>query len=99
MVSAAVGWTASAVVLVTTVGQIVKQWRDGTSKGVSPWLFVGELVSALLFLWYAVAIHNAVYIATNALMIAASIAGLAIVAYHRGKSDSGSAVSLHASRT
>ena len=79
----AVGWLASAMVLVTLVAQIVKQWRSDTSKGVSPWLFVGEIASAILFLWYAIMIHNVVYITTNVLMAVASFVGLGIVFWHR----------------
>ncbi|HEY1954497.1 MAG TPA: SemiSWEET family transporter [Polyangiaceae bacterium] len=78
-----VGWTASILVVVTLVAQIVKQWKSDTSRGVSPWLFVGEIASAVLFLWYAIMIHNAVYITTNILMAIASCVGLGIVAWHR----------------
>lgn len=79
----AIGWAASIVVLVTLVAQIVKQWKSDSSRGVSPWLFVGEIASALLFLWYAVTIHNAVYITTNTLMAIASCLGLGILIAHR----------------
>lgn len=78
-----IGWAASIVLLVTVVAQIVKQWKSRSSQGVSAWLFVGEIVSALLFLWYAVTIHNAVYVTTNTLMVVASSAGLGILAWHR----------------
>ena len=83
MSHAIIGWAASVIVLITVVAQIVKQWKSQSSKGVSPWLFVGEIASALLFLWYAIVIHNAVYITTNSLMAIASVAGLAILIWHR----------------
>lgn len=78
-----IGWAASIVLLVTVVAQIVKQWKSRSSRGVSAWLFVGEIVSALLFLWYAITIHNAVYTTTNTLMVVASLVGLGILVWHR----------------
>ena len=62
-----IGWAASIIILITTIGQIRKQWKAGTSKGVSLWLFIGNIVAAGLFATYAVLIHNLIYIVTNLL--------------------------------
>ena len=78
-----IGWAASVLVLVTTVGQICKQWKSGTSKGVSPWLFIGNFAAAALFEVYALLIHNLIYMVTNLLMLVASVIGLLILLWHR----------------
>ena len=78
-----VGWSASIVVVVTTVGQIIKQWKAHTSKGVSPLLFVGNLVASFLFLDYAIMIHNVVYEVTNTVMAGASLFGLLLLVRQR----------------
>jgi uncharacterized protein with PQ loop repeat len=78
-----VGWSASVVVVLTTIGQIYKQYAAHSSKGVSPLLFVGNLVAALLFLNYAIMIKNVVYEVTNAAMVLASIVGLALLLHQR----------------
>ena len=36
-----IGWFASLVLVGTISYQILNQWRSGTSRGVSCWLFVG----------------------------------------------------------
>ena len=36
-----VGWASSGILLVTLITQIYKQWRLGSHKGVSKWLFIG----------------------------------------------------------
>ena len=36
-----------ATILLLTIGrQVYTQWRDGTSQGVSKWLFVGQLAAS-----------------------------------------------------
>jgi len=78
-----VGWSASIVVVMTTVGQIYKQWTAHTSKGVSPLLFIGNILASILFLNYAIMIHNVVYEVTNAIMVCASLFGLGLLIYQR----------------
>jgi MtN3 and saliva related transmembrane protein len=78
-----IGWISSCILLVTIGQQVYKQFRDGTSRGVSKWLFVGELASALGFLTYSILLGITVYILTNSAMVLNAIAGLAITLYHR----------------
>ena len=79
----AVGWAAS-VILVATIGyQVLRQWRSGTSKGVSHWLFVGQIAASVGFVIYSVMLGNAVFIVTNALLLASAVVGLGIVCLHR----------------
>jgi hypothetical protein len=65
------------------VAQIVRQWRQGTSKGVSRWLFVGQLLASALFVVYSVMLGDAVFIVTNSVMAGAAGAGLGLVTWHR----------------
>ena len=78
-----IGWSASAVLLLTIVSQIRRQWREGTSKGVSRWLFIGQLAASAGFTLYSVLLRNYVFIVTNALMFLSAVVGLAIVQHHR----------------
>lgn len=83
MIVDVIGWSASIVVVVTTIGQITKQWKAHSSKGVSPLLFVGNVVASLLFLNYAFMIKNVVYEVTNAAMVVASLFGLGLLLHQR----------------
>ena len=78
-----VGYASSVVLLVTITTQLVKQWRSGTSKGVSPYLFVGQLVASCGFVAYSVLVDNTVFIITNACLAVAALLGIGIVTYHR----------------
>ena len=49
--------------------QVYTQWRDGTSKGVSKWLFIGQLAASLGFIMYSWRLGNWVFVVTNALML------------------------------
>jgi uncharacterized protein with PQ loop repeat len=82
-VQQAIGWTASAVLVVMIVAQIVRQWRQGSSKGVSRWLFVCQLVASTLFVVYSALVRDVVFIVTNALMAIAAVAGLGLLVWHR----------------
>src|SRR3546814_14351594 len=53
-----VGWAASAVLLGTQSRQIYTQWQDKDAKGVSRWLFVGQLAASCGFLAYSWLVGN-----------------------------------------
>jgi hypothetical protein len=74
-----------------TIGtQIHKQWRDGTSKGVSRWLFLGQMAASAGFTLYSWLVHNWVFVVTNALMLLGAIVGYSIVMLHRHREARGS---------
>jgi MtN3 and saliva related transmembrane protein len=64
-----IGWVAATVLLATMGRQVYTQWRDGTSKGVSKWLFIGQLAASLGFIMYSWRLGNWVFVVTNALML------------------------------
>ena len=78
-----VGWAASLVLVLTIVTQVYRQWEQGSSKGVSKWLFIGQMAASGGFLLYSWLIHDPVFLFTNALMIVSAAAGLGIVLWHR----------------
>jgi len=86
-----IGWAAS-VILVATIGtQIVRQWREGSSKGVSRWLFIGQMAASAAFTVYSAMVGNTIFIITNAVMLVSAAAGLLIVLHHRRREGSGPA--------
>ena len=78
----ALGWISSSILVVTLFTQVRKQWHDHTSKGVSPWLFIGQLAASTGFLIYSITIENWVFTATNTLTGVAALLGLYIVRMH-----------------
>jgi len=80
-----IGWAASAVLVMTIVTQVYRQWQQGTSKGVSKWLFIGQMTASAGFLAYSWLIHDMVFLFTNALMVMSAAVGLGIVFWHRMK--------------
>jgi uncharacterized protein with PQ loop repeat len=78
-----VGWSSSAILVVTLFVQVRKQWHDHTSRGVSPFLFVGQLAASLGFLAYSVQIESWVFVATNALTSLAALCGLWITLHQQ----------------
>lgn len=87
--SEVLGWLSSSILVVTLFAQVRKQWRDHTSKGVSRWLFIGQLAASSGFLAYSVLIDNWVFTATNSLTAVAACLGLWIVHVHRKRSERG----------
>jgi uncharacterized protein with PQ loop repeat len=71
------------VLFLTICSQILKQWRAGASRDVSPLLFLGQFVASSGFLLYSWLIASAVFVATNALMAVSALVGLAILVMHR----------------
>ena len=78
-----VGWCSSFVLLLTLGKQIHKQWADGTSKGVSIWLYIGQISANIGFSIYSGLLGNIVFLITNLLLLLSSMVGLGIVLMHR----------------
>jgi uncharacterized protein with PQ loop repeat len=72
------GWCSSIVLVITIATQIRKQWRAGTSEGVSPFLFIGQATASLGFTVYSALLGNWVFTLTNAVMLLAAIVGLLV---------------------
>ena len=80
-----IGWAAVLVLFATMSSQAWKEWRDRVKHGVSRWFFVGQVASSLLFLAYSAMVGNRIFVVGNALVLAAALAGGAILAYNRAK--------------
>jgi len=78
-----IGWVSSVILVLTIAKQVYKQWHDGTSEGVSTWLFVGQLAASVGFTIYSLLVHNWVFSVTNGLMVINGLLGYAITVRHR----------------
>lgn len=79
----AIGWTSSAILVFTIARQVFKQWNDGSSKGVSVWLFIGQFAASAGFTIYSYLVRNWVFVVTNCLMVVNALLGYAITLRHR----------------
>ena len=78
-----IGWASSLILLLTLGKQVFKQWREGSSEGVSRWLFIGQMAASIGFTVYSWLVHNWVFVVTNGLMILNGLAGFVIVKRNR----------------
>ena len=83
------GWFSSCVLVLTIAKQVYKQWQEGSSEGVSKWLFVGQIAASLGFTVYSWLVSNWVFVVTNAVMLCNGLAGLLIVLHHRRRERAG----------
>jgi len=70
-----IGWGSAAVLLLTVSAQVLQQWKSRSSAGVSPWLFIGQITASAGFVAYSIAVGDAVFTATNTLLLLAAILG------------------------
>ncbi|MET0280136.1 MAG: hypothetical protein ABW278_03290 [Steroidobacteraceae bacterium] len=70
-----IGWFSSLVLLLTLGRQVFSQWRSREVKGVSRWLFVGQLVASLGFSVYSWMLDNWVFLFTNLALLLTAVAG------------------------
>jgi uncharacterized protein with PQ loop repeat len=85
----AVGWVSSLILVLTIAKQVYKQWQEGSSEGVSKWLFVGQMAASLGFTVYSWLVSNWVFVVTNAVMLVNGLLGLLIVLRHRRRERAG----------
>ena len=82
-----VGWAASAILLATLSRQIVTQWQDKDAKGVSRWLFAGQIAASTGFIIYSWMLDNWVFIVTNALILLTAVIGQIGLVVRRRQAD------------
>jgi MtN3 and saliva related transmembrane protein len=70
-----IGWTASAILLVTLISQVRTQWLTRSTKGVSRRLFIGQSAASLGFLTYSALVDDTVFIFTNACILLTALIG------------------------
>jgi len=80
-----IGWAASAILLATLIRQIATQLRDCSARGVSRWLFVGQIAASVGFVTYSAMVGDWVFIVTNACILVTAIVGQ-IVTWRRRRS-------------
>ena len=78
-----IGWCSSFILVLTIGKQVYKQWQEGTSEGVSKWLFIGQMLASLGFTVYSWLVNNWVFVVTNSVMLLSGLVGLGIVLHHR----------------
>lgn len=82
-----IGWVSSIILFLTVSKQIHKQWKEGTSEGVSTFLFAGQIAASLGFAVYSWLVDNWVFIFTNTMMVLNGIVGFAISMYLKKRND------------
>jgi MtN3 and saliva related transmembrane protein len=79
----AIGWFSSFVLLLTIGKQVHKQWKAGSSEGVSRWLFVGQITASTGFTLYSLLVGNWVFVVTNFLLLLSAVTGVVITLRQR----------------
>ena len=80
-----IGWASSLVLLATLAVQTVKLYRSESTRGVSKWLYVGELAASCGFTVYSALLRNWVYLFANAAGVTTAVCGLCIYARNRSR--------------
>lgn len=78
-----IGWLSACVLLTTLIKQVIVQWRNRSDKGVSTWLFIGQITSSLGFVVYSILLNNVIFIITNSLLLLVAITGEAVFIRNR----------------
>lgn len=78
-----IGWIASAILVLTLSRQIHTQWKDTSAKGVSHWLFAGQIASSIGFIAYSWMLENWVFIVTNSTILLTAVVGQVVMSRKR----------------
>ena len=75
MASEPISWLAAIILLATLGRQVYSQWRNGTSQGISKWLFTGQVSASIGFIVYSWLLANWVFVVTNGLILVTALLG------------------------
>lgn len=79
-----IGWTASAILLLTLISQVRTQWATRSTTGVSRRLFIGQSAASLGFLSYSALVGDTVFVFTNACILLTALIGQIVYRRNRG---------------
>jgi MtN3 and saliva related transmembrane protein len=82
-----IGWIASAILLATLARQTWRQWREPDPRGVSRWLFLGQIAASVGFVAYSWMLRNWVFIVTNTLILLTAVVGQLALSRARRDAD------------
>lgn len=83
MLTEIIGWSAAVVLLLTLSRQVYTEWRERSTRGLSKWLFLGQLAASIGFIVYSWLVENWVFVVTNILILITAAVGQLI--YMRNK--------------
>jgi MtN3 and saliva related transmembrane protein len=78
-----IGWASAMILLLTLGRQAWLQWRERRTRGVSRWLFAGQIAASSGFVVYSWLLSNWVFVVTNALILLTAVAGEGIYLRNR----------------
>jgi MtN3 and saliva related transmembrane protein len=78
-----IGWASSAILLATIGRQVYTQWKTHATRGVSKWLFVGQVVASVGFSVYSYFLHNWVFFCSNIALLVTAVVGEWLYARNR----------------
>jgi uncharacterized protein with PQ loop repeat len=82
-----VGWASSLVLLATIGRQVYTQWKTRATKGVSKWLFTGQITASAGYTIYSLMLHNWVFLTSNLALLCTAILGEIIYLHNRRRSQ------------
>lgn len=83
MLAEIIGWTAAIILLLTLGRQVYTEWRARSTRGLSQWLFIGQLTASAGFIVYSWLKNDWIFVITNFLILLT--AGIGQFIYLRNK--------------
>ncbi len=81
--TAVVGWISTGILVLTIGRQAYNQWREGSTAGLSKWLFVGQLAASTGFVIYSWRLDNVVFVVSNVFLLVIAAIGQALYVRNR----------------
>ena len=78
-----IGWCSTTILVITVGRQAYTQWKEGSTAGMSRWLFIGQFVASLGFVIYSYLLDNIVFVVSNLFLLV--IASIGQCLYMRNK--------------
>jgi MtN3 and saliva related transmembrane protein len=78
-----IGWVSAFVLILTISRQVHKQYKSGSTAGVSHWLFIGQCTASVGFVVYSALVDNWVFVVANACILATAVVGQLIYLRNR----------------
>lgn len=70
-----IGWSSTTILVFTVGRQAYTQWKEGSTGGLSRWLFIGQFAASSGFVVYSYLLDNMVFVVSNVFLLVIAVIG------------------------
>ena len=82
-----IGWLSTTILVFTVGRQAYTQWKEGSTGGMSRWLFIGQFAASTGFVIYSYLLDNIVFVVSNVFLLVIAVIGQGLYLHNKKREE------------